>query len=792
MKPDIDSFPARTFLLKIAAVAAIGASSATAAPIGLNFYGPGGREGDKKGTIDAGETAFGVNGTHWANIELTFVGNPAYGGNEGSTTLNVDGKTLNVEWATGSLLNPVTRDHDSLDNPEARLLNFFARNYGASGETPSRITISGLSSLTSGYTVRVLGAYRDGGTLNPVTLTSGTAEQLLPFNSIPGITFEAPGYASATAGITPSSPTFDGDTLVIETLPDGGGFVSGIAGIIIEPPSVVNAFDSADELDGWELLTKGRAGEEDPPTGYEGSSLSHSTGLEPEYIDSYQVTPHADGLWSTDSDQNTQSGSLKVTARNDSAGTNTSFAIVRHFDQPLDLTAFEKFEFDLLFSPTSSRRRFGNYGVMNVELLHADGNVTLKSLNESGGETNSTSGIPGSEGGIEDYKNQWQWQRITADLRPEAESVLSAVTGIRITNSLNYEPLQADVYFDNFRFVSPLVENPAAPTPELTIEKAKSGLLFTLASPDPEIPLEIAQYQNIRTQAGDYTWINRASEENPVTYSFTIGAYPGQVEGFTGQFESHIYIVPEVEGFPWTHNPNITHPHAIRLTLNGTSSTAWAHLGYKIDMPDADGYWETDNGLNGQLGSVSRPSVIGTWSLRFTSNSTISLIAPNGAAQTWDILIPDYTGVEGAPPTVVDAFSGPISIYFGSGVRDAQGLHHLEARDSSLFTNISITGVPVPVSENFTGSPDPSLWDLSASVNPAAITPLATVSGSCFWLHWNRLATGYSLQESPDLSADSWQASETSIQSQEENRIGVLKLPNKIPPTRGFFRLIKP
>lgn len=767
-------------------------SCAIAAPIGFNLWGPGGRSGAKKGTIDAHESAFGVSGIHWANIELVNVGNPAFTVNEGTQNVTLDGKTLTITWDTGSMLNPATGDNDLTDNPEARVLNFFATN-AESGAVPAKITISGLSSFTSGYTVRILGSYRDGGTLNPITVGAGGTEQTLTFNSIPGLVFQAAGYPNAVAGTTSASSLFNGDTLTIDTVAHGNGSVSGIAGIIIEPPSALNAFDNAGELTDWELVTRGRATGDDPATGYEGSSLSHSTGLEPEYIDSYQVTPHADGLWSTDADQNTTSGSLKVTARNDGGPNNDVFTIVRHFPTPIDLTAIDSFEFDVLFSPTSSRRRFGNYGIMRVELLHADGAVTLKALNRDGAETNTSAGIPGSEGGVEDYKNQWNWQKVTAALSPEADAIKSAVTGIRITNSLNYQPLQSDVYFDNFRLVAPEAPVAGEEDPQLAIHPATAGLLLTLASPDAEVPLEVAQYQNIRTLPGDYTWINRATDANPVTYSFTIGAYPGVVAPLTGQLESHIFIVPAADGHSWTHNPNISHPHAIRLTLNGTASSAWTHLGYKIDMPDADGYWSTDDGLNGQIGSVSRPSIHGTWSLQFTSNSSVSLISPNGVRQTWNIVIPDFTGVEGAPPTIVDAFSGPISIYFGSGVRDAQGLHHLEARDSVLFTNVSITGVPMPLNENFSAPLDPAVWDLTASINPAAITNLASSSVHYYWLSWNRAAaTGMVLQQSSDLGEGSWQASETSIQSIDETRAGVLKLPSKLPASRGFFRLARP
>lgn len=793
MKSGPYSFSASIHTFRAVAISALGISCAAASPIGINFHGLGGRSGTKKGTIDTEETAFGVAGNNWANILLSAEGNPAFSVNESFTTVTLGGNALGVSWNTGSMFNPVTRDSDAAGEPEARVLNYYARNLGANGETGASITISGLSAYASGYKVRIVGANRDGGVLGDINVSGGEQSQSLSFSSISGITFQAASYPNAVAGITSSSQTFNSDSLTIQTEPDGNGIVSGISAVIIEPVTAINAFNDESELQNWELITAGRASEEDDLTGYEGSSISYSTGLEPEYRESLQITPHADGLWSTDVDQNTDSGSLKVTARNNGASTNISFAIVRHFEPSLDISTFEKLEFDVLFSPTSSRRRFGNYGVMKVELLHPGGAVTLKALNEAGGETNTSAGVPGSEGAVEDYKNQWNWQKISSELTPEAQDILGAVTGIRITTSLNYEPLAADVYFDNFQFIA--TDNPIATNsdPQLSITKANQGLLLTLDSATPGQPLGVAEYQNIRTLPGDYTWIDRATPENPVTYSFTIGAYPGKSNAGTSQFESHIFIVPQSDEHAPSHNPHITHPHALRLTLNGDNSSAWAHLAYKIDYPDGDGYWTADEGIGGQLGSVSRPSVLGTWSLQFTSNSAVRLIAPNGASQSWNINIPDYTGVEGAPPTVEQAFAGPISVYFGSGVRDGQGLHHLEARDSSWFTEVSITGVPSPVTETFSAAINENIWDLSASINPASIKQLAASPDSSFWLSWNRSATGYSLQESPNLENGSWSPSETSIQGIDGERNIILKTHSKLPSeAKGFFRLVKP
>ncbi len=766
-------------LTPLAAFAAIfSINPASAAPIGFNFHGTR-PEFVLSGQVESTETAYGVSGANWHNIQITGEGNPNFTVNQNSSTATLDGHDLTISWHTGSLFNNGT-DLTSAA-PEARVLKYFATNLAGANGNDATFTISGLSGFPGGYTVKIIGAQSSGTSFNPVTVSSDGVEQSLAFGPLSGVDFP-PAGSSAIAGITPASQTFTGDSLTITTAPNDGGLVSGIAAIVIEPPSAINTFDDDAELDDWEVLPG--------PTG--AVTIDHSFDLQPRFVDDIQHTPHSEGLWSTDADGSLTSGSLKIEAVHTETSGN-QFDIRRNFAEPVDASSFETLELDILFDPASTRRRFGNYSWFTISLQYLDGEETkeviVDSWNPLGTQTNSQGGgIPGSENGPEDYPNQWNWQRITAPLQTETViPALSAVTGIRITSthSGNSAP-SAVAYLDNLRFTVPEAPSTDDPGPQLAIEKADSGLLLTLAAADPETTLGTGQYQNIRTAAGDYTWVGRATAENPVTYSFTIAGYPSTPAGATGQFESHIFLIPAVEGYDWTHNPNITHPHAVRLTLNGDASTAWAHLAYKIDYPDGDGYWTADNGLGGQLGSVGRPSVHGTWSLRFTADNVVTLVSPNGATQTWTIVMPDYTGIEDAPPTVADAFAGPMAVYFGSGVRDAQGLHHLEARASALFGGISITGVPQPVNETFAGPLDPELFSLEASTNPAAVIPL-NLTPSPFWVTWNRSATGHRLQESADLGG--WTDSETSITGPLGDRQRVLKPAWLRPAGKGFYRL---
>ncbi|MCW1887541.1 hypothetical protein OKA04_22585 [Luteolibacter flavescens] len=763
-----------------------GCSLASAAPIGINFWTDAWNPG---GDVLPTESAFGVPAGNWVNARATHGRNPGFVQTAGPLSLTTaDGTALTVSFNYGSLFDGSTGASAPPAAAELRILNQYIQNTTAASSAPGySVTVSGLSAIPGGrYQVKLLGASRDvtewGNTsgFKPVTLTAGSETATLTYSALSGHPLN-PARANAAVAISSSSPVLTADSITLSS-PVGSITGDGLAAILISPATDINSFDASGEVTDWEVL----------PTPSGTVVIGHSTSIAPRFVGGIQETPHAEGEWSTDVDADPASGSLMIDAMH-SQTTNSQFNVRRNFAEPVDAGDFEALELDILFDPASVRRRFGNYSFFTVYLQYLDGEETreieIDSFNTQGTKTNSQGGgIPGVEGNSSTYADQWVWQRVTAPLQTAAAlPALSSITGIRLASTASGNSAPSGVaYVDNLRFVAPEAQG-ESPEPALAIEKADSGLLLSLTAADPEATLGTAEYQNVRVLPGDYTWIGKATAETPVTYSFTIEGYPGTPAGATGQFESHIFLVPAADDYEWSHNPNITHPHAVRLTLNGDATSAWAHLGYKIDFPDADGYWTTDNGLGGQLGSVGRPSVYGTWSLRFTADNVVTLVAPNGATQTWTIVLPDFTGVENPPPTIADAFAGPMAVYFGSGVRDAQGQHHLNARASSVFSNISITGVPTPVNESFTGPLDTQLYSLESSINPASVLPLAATE-SPFWVTWNSAATGYRLQESTTL--DAWTDSETSILGAPGERQRVLK-PSWLRPAggKGFYRL---
>jgi hypothetical protein len=325
--------------------------------------------------------------------------------------------------------------------------------------------------------------------------------------------------------------------------------------------------------------------------------------------------------------------------------------------------------------------------------------------------------------------------------------------------------------------------------------------------PPPKISLPVKATQGLNvfaSTAGVYdrqsavlrqnsglSWVGQATPANPVTYSFTIAGYPSSVN-----CEAWMFLVPNpnyLDGAPDWNETNC----AI-VYLQGNSSSATAHFQYKVNEPNnqimysggdpwtnAPGSWDgvTTNYLeSGNLASITNNGVLGTWKVKFTSDTNVTLIAPNG--NSTNFIFPAYN-----VGLFAEQASPGFYVYLGMQANNADALNQ-----AVVYSNFAITGTGSPFSENFltdTVLDTTNTWNTSAAAGPKGV--FVAPAGSASWVSWTLPDSGFSLQVSPTLNnPTAWTDPSTGpiigmggIRSQ-------LLASNEIPAgNTAFYRLIK-
>jgi hypothetical protein len=237
----------------------------------------------------------------------------------------------------------------------------------------------------------------------------------------------------------------------------------------------------------------------------------------------------------------------------------------------------------------------------------------------------------------------------------------------------------------------------------------------------------------------NYGWIGNA----PVTYSVNIAQ--GRPASYVGG-QVHIMIMP---GTGITEQaPDWNEANALVLFLSRqTNGSVLGVLRYKLNNAGNNSYlYGSDTnifggqglpftntivaGYGGTLGTVTNAGgYVGTWSITMTSDTGITLTAPDSSSSSF------------AFPQLSDAqaFAGPVTVYWGvqaSGFQD------------TVLSSVSITGSPNTLNVNLTQPLDPSLMAKSAA-NPTFL--FATPANAVYWLQWAPPNPNFVLQSASSL-----------------------------------------
>ena len=413
--------------------------------------------------------------------------------------------------------------------------------------------------------------------------------------------------------------------------------------------------------------------------------------------------------------------------------------------QVIPLNLITNMGFDIFMDPATPTNSSGNFGTIQMALVDPG-------FNNGGNDVGFTSiTIPGSAAG--------HWVHVT-DTNTVANALAMQVAGFTQAcgiglnmNSFNggYPATTMNFWIDNV-FVQTLSAPPPPPVPP------------TLAAPVKTVPglnvfastSGLNDRQEVELVASNgLSWVGHTGS-GPVTYSFTITSFP-KAPAFTA--EAFLFLIPNPAGKESAADYNET--NVAWLQVQSTATGGQGIFQYKVNdasdnqmlfdlnsYTNTPGSWPgtpalTSNGTNvwtekGDLTNVQSATVLGTWTLKFTSDQNGTIIAPDGTTANFTIPAYYYTNF-----TETTGFS----IYLGM-----QGNTASAQNQAVVFSNFSVQGVPSPYSETFAGETSlSSAWTNLYAARPAGV--LIVPPTAPYWIGWTTPAIGFSLIDSGSLGA---------------------------------------
>ena len=329
------------------------------------------------------------------------------------------------------------------------------------------------------------------------------------------------------------------------------------------------------------------------------------------------------------------------------------------------------------------------------------------------------------------------------------------------TGSFNY-------WVANIKLIARAVQ--AAP-PTVSLNKSAPGLKqFADATPN-------YNRQALRTDLNppggkDIDWIG-----NPgATYSWTIAEFPG---ASAPNFQAAFTLTPDDPTTMTYADPDWSATNCLWLQIQGNNDgTVRTLLAWKTNQPAGNSQLYGSGLL---LDNFNSPTAIGTWSLSFPNNTSVTITAPGGVSTNLtlpaDMFAVPYTGV---------------SCALVSGANNSDAL----IGQSATFSSFQISNVPNPVNEDLTdgglSAPYLILQSQGYGANPAPINQVFVTSADAYWLSWTLPDTGFFAEHKDTLTNPTWSGyTPASVLLNGANRWTKIPAASLASLNSGYFRLIK-
>ena len=295
-------------------------------------------------------------------------------------------------------------------------------------------------------------------------------------------------------------------------------------------------------------------------------------------------------------------------------------------------------------------------------------------------------------------------------------------------------PAHVEYRMDNVKFVG---RNIPIPPPTMSITPVtQRGLLFDSG------PGEGGQRGAIDTLM-DVRWTVGSTPASPTTYAMTINWAPNPV--IYSNYEAHIWLAPH----SGVGNPDWNEPDMGYLQiLSRNDGTAIARMMWKTNdaldntmlfNEQPGGQYGTNGYAAGTLGYLVAPSMTGTWSINFTSDTDLIVSGPGGVSTNFSLPADWVTSFN----AVLD---GSVYAYFGAGPNGAnnagQPLYLSQVDVTAAATGWAFTNL-------LTTQPyDTNYWG-RLGTETVQVLPEST-----WWLKWTLPATDFNLWANDSLSGN--------------------------------------
>ncbi len=482
---------------------------------------------------------------------------------------------------------------------------------------------------------------------------------------------------------------------------------------------------------------------------------------------------------------------------------------------PVNLSTYDTLEFDIKYDPTSdiTIAQFNDASTWPLTLTNvASGGASvfqswagagqLAAGGSIGGLEINLCGGPGGQMAPVIINTNIPaaaasgWVHISIPIN-KAQSQIDGVSGIVFhkwcANTWTLAtPVSARFWIDNV-----MLKGTSAPPPPPTVKplvKATPGL-NVFASTAGVYDRQSA----VLRQIAGLSWVGLATPANPVTYSFTIAGYPNSPD-----CEAYLFLAPNPISTYMPGAPDWNETNCAIVYVQGTPNGATMRFRYKVNeaneqamysggtdshtsivYSNAPGSWDgvTPNYVeSGDLGFVTNNSVLGTWTVKFTSDTNLTLIAPNGNSTS--VIFPSYN---------VGYFSEQTSpafyVYLGMQANNGNALNQ-----AVTYGNFAISNTASPFSEDFVADSvldTLTIWNTGTASGPNGV--FVAPAGSSTWATWTLPDSGFGLEAATTLNNPLGWASLSPNRLLALNGLRAQLLSSGDVPAgnTAFFRLVK-